>query len=208
VADDDRKRRILDAALELADERGLGGVTMRALAEKLGVTAMALYPHIGGKEGLLDGLVDRMLAELLPAVPVDGTAEERLMAIGRAARALSRRHPSAYALLLARPAVTPDAVRLVDAIYAALLEIGVPEAEVPRVERLISTFTLGYAISEANGRFSAGTLNPRARRARFPAEEVPAHRRLSEVLDRVPDWDAEYEADLRDLMLMLRARWS
>jgi len=141
-------------------------------------------------------------------VPEGGTAEERLLAVGRAARALSRRHPSAYSLLLARPAVTPDAVRLVDAIYAALLELGVPESEVPRIERLISTFTLGYATSEANGRFSAGTINPRGRRAQFPVEQVPAHRRLSDVLDRVPDWDAEYEADLQDLMLMLRARWS
>ncbi|MCP2321646.1 AcrR family transcriptional regulator [Hamadaea flava] len=208
MPDDDRKRRILDAALELADERGLAGVTMRALAQKLGVTAMALYPHIGDKEGLFDGLVDRMLAEMLPAVPTDGTAEERLLAVGRAARELSRRHPSAYALLLARPAVTPDAVRLVDAIYGALLDLGVPDAEVPRVERLITTFALGYAASEASGRFSAGTINPRGRRAQFPADEVSAHRRLSEVLDRMPDWDAEYEADLQDLLLMVRARWS
>ncbi|MEV0273865.1 TetR family transcriptional regulator [Hamadaea sp. NPDC050747] len=208
MAQDDRKRQILDAALELADERGLTGVTMRALAQKLGVTAMALYPHIGDKDGLLDGLVDRMLAELLPAVPVDGTPEERLLAVGRAARELSRRHPSAYALLLARPAVTPDAVRLVDAVYGALLDLGVPEAEVPRVERLITTFALGYAASEASGRFSAGTINPRGRRAQFPADEVPAHRRLSEVLDRLPDWDAEYEADLQDLLSLVRVRWS
>ncbi|MEV6965419.1 TetR family transcriptional regulator [Hamadaea sp. NPDC051192] len=208
MPDDDRKRRILDAALELADERGLAGVTMRALAQKLGVTAMALYPHIGDKEGLFDGLVDRMLAEMLPAVPTGGAAEERLLAVGRAARELSRRHPSAYALLLARPAVTPDAVRLVDAIYGALLDLGVPDSEVPRVERLITTFALGYAASEASGRFSAGTINPRGRRAQFPADEVSAHRRLSEVLDRMPDWDAEYEADLQDLLLMVRARWS
>jgi AcrR family transcriptional regulator len=207
VPDDDRKRQILDAALELADERGVPAVTMRALAQKLGITAMALYPHIGGKDGLLDGLVDRMLAELLPTIPAEGTPEERLLAIGRAARALARRHPSAYALLLSRPSVTPDAVRLVDAIYGALLDLGVPAEEVPRVERLVSTFALGYATSEVNGRFSAGTLNPRGRRAQFPLEEVPAHRKLSEVLDRMPDWDAEYEADLQDLMLMLRSRW-
>lgn len=207
MPDDDRKRQILDTALALADERGLAALTMRAVAEKLGVTAMALYPHIGDKDGLLDGLVDRMLAELLPAIPATGDAEERLLAIGRAARALARRHPSAYALLLSRPSVTPDAVRLVDAIYTALLELGVPAAEVPRIERLLSTFALGYATSEVNGRFSAGTRNPRERRAQFPPEEVPAHRRLGEVLDRAPDWDAEYEADLHDLLALVRSRW-
>jgi AcrR family transcriptional regulator len=207
VMADDRKRRILDAALELADERGVAGVTMRALAQKLDVTAMALYPHIGDKDGLLDGLVDRMLAELLPAIPVVGTAEQRLLAIAHAARNLARRHPSAYALLLSRPSVTPDAVRVVDAIYSALLELGVPGREVPRVERLLSTFTLGYATSEVNGRFSAGTLNPRGRRAQFLDDDVPTHRALSEVLDRSPDWDAEFEADLQDLLTLLRTRW-
>ncbi|HEX5994324.1 MAG TPA: hypothetical protein VFY84_04195 [Jiangellales bacterium] len=54
--------------------------------------------------------------------------------------------------------MTPDAVRLVDAIYVALLELDVPDTEV-RVERLLSTFALGYAASEMNGRFSAETLN-------------------------------------------------
>ncbi|NUO59356.1 MAG: TetR/AcrR family transcriptional regulator, partial [Hamadaea sp.] len=51
------------------------------------------------------------------------------------------------------------------------------------------------------------TINPRGRRAQFAADEVPAHRRLSEVLDRSPDWDAEYEADLQDLLSLVRLRW-
>jgi AcrR family transcriptional regulator len=204
----DRKTEILDAALALADERGLEAVTMRALAQRLGVTAMALYPHVGGKDGLLDGLVDRMLAELLPAAQAEGDAAKRLFAIGHAARALARRHPSAYALLLSRPSVTPDAVRVVDAMYSALLELGVPDAEVPRVERLLSTFALGYATSEVNGRFSMGTLNPRGQRAQFGPDEVPAHRRLAEVLEEAPDWDAEYAADLEDLLLLIQQRWS
>ncbi|WP_027346135.1 TetR/AcrR family transcriptional regulator [Hamadaea tsunoensis] len=203
----DRKTAILDAALALADERGLTAVTMRALAQRLGVTPMALYPHVGDKDGLLDGLVDRLLAELLPAAATEGPPAERLKALGRASRALAQRHPSAYALLLARPSVTPDAVRVVDALYGALSELGVPDAEVPRVERLISTFVLGYATSEVNGRFAAGRVNPRAQRAQFGPDEVPAHRALAEVLDRVPDWDAEFEADLDDLFVLLQARW-
>jgi AcrR family transcriptional regulator len=197
------REAILDAALDLADERGLAAVSMRAVAQRVGVSAMALYPYIGSKDALLDGLVDRMLASLLPFGGTEGDWSDRLRRGGRAARALARRHPSAFTLLLARPSVTPDAVRVVDALYALLLEAGVPPREVPRLERLLSTFVLGYASTEVNGRFSAGTLNPRQRRAQFPADEVPAHRHLAKWLDDPVDWDADFEADLDDLMALI-----
>jgi AcrR family transcriptional regulator len=180
---------------------------MRALATRLGVTPMALYPHIGGKDGLLDGLVDRMLAELLPAATQPGEPHERLHGIGRAALALARRHPSAYALLLSRPSVTPDAVRLVDAIYTALLDLGVPPEQVPRVERLVTTFGLGFATSEVNGRFATGTLNPRARRAQFAPDELPGHTALAAFLDGPSDPDDEYDQDLEDLLFLITQRW-
>jgi AcrR family transcriptional regulator len=197
------REAILDAALDLADERGLEAVSMRAVAQRVGVTAMALYPYVGNKDALLDGLVDRLLASLLPLDGTGGDWRDRLRRGGRAVRTLARRHPSAYPLLLARPAVTPDAVRVVDWIYSLLLEAGVPAREVPRLERLLSTFVLGYATSEVNGRFSQGTLNPRARRAQFPADEVPAHRRLAKWLDDPVDWDAEFEADVDDLISLI-----
>src|SRR5262249_55285430 len=103
------------------------------------------------------------------------------------------------------PSVTPDAVRATDVIYQGLLDVGVPPAQVPRIERLLSTFVLGFAASEVNGRFSTGTLDPRGRRAQFATDEVLAHHRLSEVLDRKIDWDAEFEADLTDLWLVVES---
>jgi AcrR family transcriptional regulator len=199
------REAILDAALDLADERGLDAVSMRAVAQRVGVTAMALYPYIGNKDALLDGLVDRLLASLLPwaEAGAEGDWRDRMRTGARAVRALARRHPSAYPLLLSRPAVTIDAVRVVDAIYQLLLEAGVRPRDVPRLERMLSTFVLGYATSEVNGRFSEGTLNPRARRAQFPASEVPGHRRLAKWLDDPVDWDAEFEADLDDLVRLV-----
>jgi AcrR family transcriptional regulator len=199
----DRRQAILDAALEIADERGLAAVTMRAVAERIAVTPMALYPHVGGKDGLLDGMVDRLLGQL-PLV-ADGDWRTRLAGLARAMRALARRYPGATSLLFARPTVTPDAVRVVDAIYVALLDAGVPADEVPRIERLTSTLILGYSLSEANGRFSAGTLDPRARRGQLPEGELPGHHALAATLDREVDWDAEFEADLADLLRLIES---
>jgi AcrR family transcriptional regulator len=192
----DRRQRILDAALAIADEQGLAAVTMRAVAARVGVTAMALYPHVRSKEDLLDGLVGRLLTELSlpdPAKPW----QDRLREIGRSLRETARRHPAVMPLLFARPAVTPDAVRVVDAVYQALIDAGVPDGDVARVERLVSTFVLGYAISETGGRFDAG--DPRERRAQLKGVDLPAHRRLAASLEAAPSWQAEFETALDDL---------
>ena len=58
------RERVLKAALDLADAEGLAGVTMRRLAADLGVEAMSLYHHVPGKEALLDGLVEALVAEI------------------------------------------------------------------------------------------------------------------------------------------------
>ncbi|MEU0409124.1 TetR/AcrR family transcriptional regulator [Streptomyces griseorubiginosus] len=198
-----RREEILDAALAIADERGLEAVSMRALAERVGVTPMALYRHVKDKAALLDGMVGRLLSALLPTEAAPGAREpawdERLDALAHACREVTQRHPWAAHLLFSRPAVTPDAVRAVDIIYLALIEAGVPEPEVPRLERLISTFVIGFATSEASGRFTPGALDPRGRRGQLPDSELPGHSRLGPWLDLPVDLTAEFEADLADI---------
>jgi hypothetical protein len=85
----------------------------------------------------------------------------------------------------------------------ALIDAGIPLAQVPRFERLVSTFVLGYAISEVAGRFAAGAVNPRGLRAQLQAAELPAHRALLPWLEQPLDHDAEFEADLADLFTLI-----
>ncbi|MFL5717321.1 MAG: TetR/AcrR family transcriptional regulator [Chloroflexota bacterium] len=59
--------RVLEAAVDLADREGIDAVSMRRLGQELGIEAMSLYTHIRGKEDLLDGMVDVVVAE----IPVD-----------------------------------------------------------------------------------------------------------------------------------------
>ena len=58
------REQVLDAALAVADEGGLSAITMASVGARLGVEAMSLYRHIGNKEEMLDGLVDRVFAEI------------------------------------------------------------------------------------------------------------------------------------------------
>jgi AcrR family transcriptional regulator len=145
------REAVLAAALRLADEHGLEAVTMHAVAERLRVTPMALYRHVDDKNALLDGLVELLLTE--QSLPRGGRWDERLVALADAIRDTARRHPAVFPLLLTRPAVTPAARVVRDAVQSALREGGLPETEVARAERLVSTAVLGFAASEAAGRF-------------------------------------------------------
>jgi AcrR family transcriptional regulator len=197
----DRRQEILDVALALADEKGLGAVTMRAVAGRIGVTAMALYPHVQSKDDLLDGLLGRLLSEV--SVPdLAKPWQDRAREFARSARAAAHRHPAVMPLVFTRPAVTREAGVVIDAIYQLLLDAGVASAQVARVERMLSTFIVGYTVSETGGRFAA---NDRARRATDPDSGFAAIIRLGPLLDAPWSWDEEFETDLTDLIAMIES---
>jgi AcrR family transcriptional regulator len=193
-----RRPEILDAALAVAAERGIDGVSMRAVAQRLGLTPMALYGYFRSKDELLDAVLGRLLAEIPPS-PAGLNWREVIEHLAYGLHAVGTRHPSALPLLFTRPAVSPAAMRIVDVIYQALLAAGIPAAEVPRLERMLSTFVIGHVSSEVNGRFGDGSLDPRARRAQLPPKQLPGHQDIAEHLDAPVDWSKEFHADLRDL---------
>lgn len=148
------REAVLDSTLALAEERGLDAVSMRSVAADLQVTPMALYHHVRNKEDLLDGLVERLLDEL-PLPDPEAPWEERLRSLAQRLRETAQRHPDAFPMLLRRPVRSEGALRVREAVYALLRDAGVPEELVPRAERLISTFVIGFGASEAGGRFAA-----------------------------------------------------
>src|SRR5215212_3529193 len=65
------KGRVLETAVALADEGGVDALSMRKIAQALGVVPMALYKHVTNKNELLDGMIDVVVGELDP--PASGT---------------------------------------------------------------------------------------------------------------------------------------
>jgi AcrR family transcriptional regulator len=198
---DDKRRLILDQALALVDERGLAAMSMRAVAERVGLTSMALYPYVGGKDALLDGLVDLLHLELgsdaggSDAGGSDAGGSDagdlggidwrtRLCALGRAVRALALKHPGAFPLMLNRSATTASASWLTAALRGILHDAGVPAARVPRVGRMISAFLLGYTTGEVTGGLPATGPGPGDPAAEFD-EDLADLVRLVEVAVRV-----------------------
>jgi TetR/AcrR family tetracycline transcriptional repressor len=94
------KSAVVDRAMQLADAAGLDGLTIRKLAQELGVTPMALYWHFRSKDELLDGLAERVWSEI--DIDVDAAAPwpDQLRGLLESLLRVLRAHPAAPALLL------------------------------------------------------------------------------------------------------------
>src|SRR5918992_5808026 len=117
------RERVFQAAVALADERGLESLTMRALGEDLGVEAMSLYHYVANKGELLDGMIDVVFSEIeLPSGEADWkTAMRRRASSTREALA---RHRWAVGLLESRTSPGPANFRLHNAVLGCLREAG------------------------------------------------------------------------------------
>src|SRR5437660_628702 len=105
--------RILQAALDLADDGGIEALTMRKLGHVLGFEAMSLYNHVTNKDDVLDGILDLVLAETEPPAPTgDWDAAVRRSAIS--VRQALRRHPWACPHLFSAAHVRPARLRYMD----------------------------------------------------------------------------------------------
>ena len=148
------REQVLDAALTLADEGGLAAVTMASVGARLGVEAMSLYRHIGNKEEMLDGLVDRVFAEI--EVPADASDwREALRRRAVSAHAALQRHPWAIGLMESRAQPGPATLGHHDAMLALLFRAGFDGRGATRVYNLLDSFIYGFALQEATLPFSS-----------------------------------------------------
>lgn len=117
------RERVLDAAMRLADQEGLDGLSMRRLGQALGVEAMTLYHHVGRKEQLLGALLDRVYAEIEPA----DLATDWRPAVRRAAMSAHeafRRHPWAIGYFGGIGSVGRFQLAYMDALLQGLRDAG------------------------------------------------------------------------------------
>jgi AcrR family transcriptional regulator len=113
------KKRVLDAAVALADEGGVDALSMRKIAQALGVVPMALYKHVANKNELLDGMIDVLVGEIdPPAGDVDWKTAIRRRVLS--ARRMLLRHPWASGVIesrsKARAAPTPVMMEYLDSM--------------------------------------------------------------------------------------------
>lgn len=136
---------VLTAARDVFAERGLEGLSMRAVAGNLGVAPNALYSHVTDKTALVDALLDDLLASLAPP-PADADPVGGLRAVMLATFDLLVRHPDLVPFYLARQGARgPRARALGDAMAVLLARLDVTDEAARRVVRALIVHTLGFA---------------------------------------------------------------
>lgn len=158
------RRRVLRAAVGLADRDGLDSLTMRRLAQEVGVEAMSLYHHVANKQAVFDGVVEVVLAEIMAAVEkAEGPSpEEDWQAALRsrilAAREVLLRHPWAPQLLESRSSTSPFLIAYYDRVVALLRAGGFSFDLAHRALHALGSRALGFTqeLFRADG---AGTSN-------------------------------------------------
>ena len=169
------RQRVLAAAVALADRGGVGALSMRKLAQELGVEAMSLYHHVANKDDILDGIVDVVFGEIeLPTGEAGWEAAMRRRSVS--AREALRRHPWATGLMESRRTPGPANIRHHDAVLGVLRNAGFPVELAAHAYSLLDSYIYGFALQEASLPFH--TPEEAAEVAQeimsvFPADDYP-----------------------------------
>jgi AcrR family transcriptional regulator len=141
------RQRVIDAAVAVADERGVTAVSMRNVAERLGVEAMSLYHHVANKDAILDGIVDAVFGEIeLPEPDLDWRTAMRRRATS--ARDTLSRHSWALGLMESRRNTGPATLRHHDAVIGSLRAAGFSITDAVHAVSVIDSYVYGFALQE------------------------------------------------------------
>src|SRR3984957_19734573 len=165
---------VLQAAVELADQDGLEGFSMRRLAQELGVVPMALYKHVANKDELLDGMVDIVFGEIeTPAIAGDWRSAMRRRAIS--AREALKRHSWAIGLMETQNP-GPANLRTHTAVMGCLREAGFSFQTAIHAYSVQDAYIYGFALQEQTLAFKT------------PASAGEAARRRAQTIGAFTDY--------------------
>ncbi len=203
------REQIIKEALALLEEHGPDALSMRRLADRLGIAPNSLYTHVRGKADLIDGLVDQVYADLDLDRDPTGDWTQQLANLSHSIRAHLLAHPGVVPYALQQPALGPHGLRLGEAVYAVLRPAGFSDQAVVCTVYALLTYILGFVALEVP---RAGT-NPQTseefvRRmwaffAALPPGEFPHHVELAPLLARIST-DDQFEHGIRTFLAGLQ----
>jgi TetR/AcrR family transcriptional regulator, tetracycline repressor protein len=213
------RERIVEVAIELADQHGPAALTMRRLGNLLDVEAMSLYHYVNGREDLLEAMVDLVVDGVRipshePLGPADGW-QAFLQDVAHQIRGLAQTHPNLFPLIATRPPSAPwlrpplRSLRVVDEFLQGLGRRGLDDEQAVHVYKVFAGFLLGHLLLEVSeaGASTApvdealdeGAAPVPNRVQRLSLEDYPTIGRLEHRL-RVHDAAADFEAALETLL--------
>lgn len=194
--------RIVSGAVELLDAEGLGGLTMRRLAERLGAGTMSLYWHVESKEIVLDLALDSVLAYAGPGTESSDWRADVLRLL-QDWRGTMLRHPWSAALL-PRRALGPNMLGRLELLSKALSRAGVAPADLNVAVWSLWNHVMGATITRGSFGLSDREMAAAQQRLSRLSERYPTIERSQLLLDS--DWDGAFQKGLELLLDGIAAR--
>jgi TetR/AcrR family transcriptional regulator, tetracycline repressor protein len=205
------REEIINEALALLEEHGSGALSMRRLADRLGVAPNALYTHVRGKADLIDGLVDQVYAGLELHPDPGGDWAQQLATLSQAVRDHLLAHPAVVPYALQQPGLGPHSLRLGEAIYDILRPAGFSDQAVVGTVYALVTYILGFvALEIPRAGTDPQTSDEFVRRmwaffAALPPGEFPHTVQLAAQLARIST-DDQFQFGIRIFLAGLNAQ--
>jgi AcrR family transcriptional regulator len=205
---------LVRAGLEVLDEAGIDGLTMRTLAERLSIQSASLYWHVRDKDELLALIADAICAEIEPP-NADQPWIAQLEAMAWEFRRVLLAHRDAALVLANTPPVGPNRLRLAERMLTVLVRAGIEPGVVARAGMLLTDYVINAVIEEGRAREMTDALATDADGAsaggiqgwfaRLPVEEYPTLVALAADLTDI-DSEARFRFGLELLLKGLLAK--
>jgi AcrR family transcriptional regulator len=208
------RERIIACAMKLADEEGIGALSMRRVAAELGATPMALYNHVSGKDELLNGISGRLLQEIdLSAIDPGDWAASIKTGYAEFRRVLLA-HPNLLPILQRKGEVSADAMKPIELAMSLLRSAGFTPEEALHAHWTLSGFAMGHVLWQMTnplmdesdeGAASAMRDHALQHKRMLPVEEFPC---LHEVLPSIEmcDMEAAWEFGIDSIIEGFKAK--
>jgi TetR/AcrR family transcriptional regulator, tetracycline repressor protein len=203
------RERIVSAALELLDDKGMDALTVRALAARLDVRAPALYWHVRNKQELLDEMateVMRRVTATLAALPPGDDWRADLTAYAHVLRTEYLVHRDGARIFSGTRITDPDVVRTKEPWFERWSTAGLKPADADDAIDLITAFVVGFVIEEQERRQAADTDPTRysiTQRETWLGEGAPLVKQAAHLHD---DGDQRFQRHLNIVLDGLTAR--
>ncbi len=193
------KAAVVSRAIALADAEGLDALTIRRLAQELGVTPMALYWHFRNKDELLNGLSDQFWSEIDTDVDADAPWPDQLRTVLESLVRVLREHPSASQLLASGEKQSPAALEATEVTLEVLDRGGFDPRRASAIARnglwtalMLAMSEPGYGPSLSEAERAEQQRRNRIRLAMLPPDRYPCLVEAAEPMTDCHDPDFHY----------------
>ena len=156
----DRRAEIVAAAVRIADAEGVEAVSMRRLADELGVATMTPYTHVESKDELLDLMRDAVAAEMILPEPIPDSWREALRSIAQRTRAALEAHPWSLDATPRRPRARINRLRHVEQSIGIVLRLGAAPGRSRAILMSIDDYVVGYCMRARSRQRMVASLGP------------------------------------------------